>query len=204
MERSEFDNANIIYLSIVLAFFAAGMLGLGRAELFRRFKMLIAWGIIILVVTAGYIYWPALKQTQFFAGLVPGSAIINEKGEMEFQKAENGHFLIDANVNGKDITFMVDTGASDIVFSQKDAEKIGVDPKGLIYNKVFSTANGLVKGASAKISYLKLGSGEKSFEMQGFYASINQGELDSSLLGMKFLNQFKSYHFEGNRLILKP
>jgi len=39
--------------------------------------------------------------------------------------------------------------------------------------------------------------------MQDFNASVNEGELDNSLLGMSFLSRLKSYNFAGNQLVLR-
>lgn len=162
--------------------------------------MLFVWVIIILVVALGYVYWPNVQNSKFYASIVPGSPVLNENGEMEFIKAENGHFFIDAEVNGKLVHFMVDTGASDISLNQSDAKKLGIDVNALNYNKLYSTANGMTRGASVKISYLKVG----SFELHDLYVSVNEGKLDGSLLGMQFLDKFKSYRVEGNKLVLRP
>ena len=196
---NEFDNVNLIYTSILLLFFALGMVGVSRSQLYSKFKMLIVWGVIILIAVAAYSYSADVKNSRFYASLVPGSVVTNNAGEMEFAKASDGHFYIDALVNGKKLHFMVDTGASDIVLSQKDAADVGIELNSLQYNKLYSTANGTTRGASVKLSYLKVG----EFEMQDFYASVNEGRLDNSLLGMAFLKKFRSYRVEGDRLVLR-
>ena len=197
---ADFDNSNIAYFCVLIAVFIAGFVGLGRAELLNRFKMLFAWVALILLMVFAVTYWPNIQNSQFYASLVPATAIEGKNGEISVKKASDGHFYINASVNGQKIKFMVDTGASDIALTQKDAAKLGFDVENLNYNKVFSTANGTTRGASVKISYLEVG----GFEMQDFYASVNQGALENSLLGMSFLSHFKSYKVEGETLILTP
>lgn len=195
-----FDTANLIYSSILMLFFAIAMIRYGRSQIGQKLKFLLVWVIILLVVVAGYSYWPDIQRSKLYASLVPGAVITNQEGDLIVKKAQDGHFYINAEVNGKNIRFMVDTGASDITFSQKDVQKLEIDPNSLEYNKFYSTANGMTRGASIKISYLKVG----SFEMNDFYASANEGQLENSLLGMDFLKRFKSFGFEGDSLILRP
>ena len=196
--RNEFEMTSLVHTSILLVFFAIAMLGSSRSQLFSHFKALIIWAVIILLVVAAYSYSGNIKNSGFYAALVPGTAIINNEG-MELRKADDGHFYLNAIVSGKKIRFMIDTGASDIVLSQKDAENIGIDLNSLEYNKLYSTANGTTRGASVKISYLKAG----NYEMHDFFASVNQGQLENSLLGMAFLDKFASYSVEGDRLLLR-
>jgi aspartyl protease family protein len=195
---NEFETASAIYLSILLLFFAIGMIRYGRAALFQKFKFLLVWALILLLVVAAYAYWPDVKGSKLYASLVPGAAITKNQGEMEFRKAGDGHFYINAVVNGQEIRFMVDSGATDIVLSQKDAKKLGIEANDLNYNKIYFTANGTTRGASVRISYLKIG----DYEMHDFYASVTEGRLEKSLLGMAFLSRFASYRVEGDRLII--
>lgn len=198
--NNEFETTSFIYIAVSLLFFAIAMVRYGRAGLGQRIKFMMLWVVILLFITAAYTYWPDVKGSKLYASLVPGTVITNKAGEMEVRKAEDGHFYIDSVVNGKDIRFMVDTGATDIVLSQKDASKLGFDVNALEYNKIYSTANGSTRGASVKISLLKV----QDFELNDIYVSVNQGNLDGSLLGMAFLSKFSSYKVEGDKLVLLP
>jgi len=203
MTGAESDNMRITYLLILLAVFAVSFFGMSRAQISNSLKMLGIWVVITIVLVVVLSYWGDIKNSKFYASLVPGQPIMQENGEMVFVKADDGHFYINIEVNGpngsNNIRFMVDTGASDIVFNQKDASKLGFNRENMVFDRYFSTANGTTRGASVKISRLKLG----SFEMQDFNASVNEGELDNSLLGMSFLSRLKSYNFTGNQLVLR-
>ena len=54
-------------------------------------------------------------------------------------------------INGTPVRFMVDTGASDIVLSRRDAERVGIDPAALGYLGRARTANGTVPTARVRL-----------------------------------------------------
>jgi len=93
---------------------------------------------------------------------------------------------------------MIDTGASDISISLKDAKKIGVNIKNLEFNKRYQTANGIALGASISLKEMEVGE-IKFFDLT---ASVNGGDMNNSLLGMSFLKRLKKYEFYQDQLIL--
>jgi aspartyl protease family protein len=193
-----YDNAAIAQYTIILAAFAYGIFALSRQQIWARAKMLFAWFLIIIALLVTSVYWEDLKQTKFYASLVPGHAIKQPDGSLEFYKAEDGHFHILARVNGQEIEFMLDTGASDIVLTQKDAKKLGIDVENLNYNRIYNTANGQTRGASIALGSFEVGD-IKKFDLP---ASVNEGKMDGSLLGMSFLEKLHSFKIEGNKLTL--
>jgi clan AA aspartic protease (TIGR02281 family) len=111
----------------------------------------------------------------------------------------SGHFLIDAWVNGEPVTFLVDTGASDIVLTLDDARRIGLEPRTLAFTQRFATANGEVRGAPVVLREIRVG----QFRVFDVSASVNEAALEVSLLGMSFLEQLSGYEVRGDRLILR-
>jgi clan AA aspartic protease (TIGR02281 family) len=110
-----------------------------------------------------------------------------------------GHYVIEAAVNGAPVTFLVDTGASDIVLTLDDARRIGLQPSALEYTQRYATANGEVRGAPVVLRELRIGQ-LRLFDVD---ASVNEAPLGISLLGMDFLEQLSSYEVERGRLILR-
>lgn len=109
-----------------------------------------------------------------------------------------GHYLVDAVVNGTPVRFLVDTGASDVVLTMEDAERLGLDPRTLRFTQRFATANGEVRGAPVVLRELRIG----QFSLFDLPASVNEGPLSISLLGMSFLGRLSGYQVENGRLIL--
>jgi clan AA aspartic protease (TIGR02281 family) len=118
--------------------------------------------------------------------------------EYVVQAGPNGHFVVDAVVNGSPVTFLVDTGASDIVLTQADARRLGFVPGSLDFSEKYQTANGAVRGAPVRLRELRIG----GFSLYNLKASVNEGPLPVSLLGMSFLEQLRGYQVEDGRLIL--
>lgn len=114
------------------------------------------------------------------------------------KRDRSGHFLANVEVNGQDIQFLVDTGASDLVLSQADAKVAGIDPDGLNYFMIAKTANGEVRSAPVRLDTVAMA----KFIDTNVPARVNGGELDISLLGMSYLDRFRSFRVEGDRMYL--
>ncbi len=151
------------------------------------------WALIFAGVLIAYGFKDTLQQ-QF----APASAVQSSDG-FEVVRANDGHFYLTLEVNGRNITFFVDTGATDIVLSQDDAEKIGIDLDALAFLGRANTANGVVETASTVLDRIVLG----DIVDERVRASVNGGEMRGSLLGMSYLSKFSEISMRGDRLILR-
>jgi aspartyl protease family protein len=113
--------------------------------------------------------------------------------------ARDDHFRVDAVVNGHVMNFLIDTGASDVALSIDDARRLGFDPASLRFNQSYQTANGETMGARVTLDTITVG----DITARDVRASVMQGDVGVSLLGMSFLNALGSYEFRGERLILR-
>lgn len=127
--------------------------------------------------------------------LIPARSHI-EGGYIIVSKSDDGHYYIYALVNGTRIRFLVDTGASEVMMTQSDANAAHVTPSGEV--RQFSTANGAVRayGAHANISI-------EPISMQDFRLFVTDVDVSTSLLGMSFLNKFSEIKFDNDKLYLK-
>jgi clan AA aspartic protease (TIGR02281 family) len=119
--------------------------------------------------------------------------------EYVVEAGPSGHYVVEAMVNGAPVTFLVDTGASEIVLTQDDARRIGLEPRALAFTQRFSTANGEVRGAPVVLREIRI----SQFRLFDVTASVNEAPLEVSLLGMSFLEQLSGYEVERGRLILR-
>jgi aspartyl protease family protein len=173
----------------VLAFFLYGR----RQRLGRSLRDLAVWGLIILMVVIAYGFRDTLRSQLFPAALVQTGDTI------ELRRASDGHFHADVEVNGRPVRFMVDTGASDMVLSQRDAERVGIDPTRLNYLGRAQTANGPVATAPVRLGLVRFG----GFTDTDVRASVSGGTLDVSLLGMSYLDRFASIEISGDTMRLR-
>lgn len=119
--------------------------------------------------------------------------------EITIRKDASGHFLLKASVEGVAIRFLVDTGASDVVLSPEDAQRLHLSSSQLDYSLAYQAANGLVRAAPVTLRNLRIG----QLELYDLDASVNEAPMSISLLGMSFLERLDSYAVEGDRLILR-
>jgi len=162
-----------------------------------KFKYLLIWFGIFFVGFVIISYQDVFLNNRLMSNFVPGKAQYSDES-LIFYAANNDHFYINTKINGVKIRFMLDTGASDIVLSKNDARKLGLHPSNLRYNKLYNTANGSVRGASIILKELVIG----DMIFTDVRASVTDGQMNGSLLGLSFLRLFSSYSFEGNKVTL--
>jgi aspartyl protease family protein len=111
-----------------------------------------------------------------------------------------GHFHVDARIAGRDLGFIVDTGASLVILRESDAGKIGIHPMRSEYTHTVSTANGTIKAAPATIDRIEL-SGITVFDVRALV--LPDEALWQNLLGMSFLSKLKRYEVADGRMLLE-
>lgn len=109
-----------------------------------------------------------------------------------------GHFLVDAEVNGTSVMFLVDSGASSVVLSPEDARRVGLPPDRLRYTERFHTANGTVRAAPVELREIRIG----QMAQRSVPASVNEVPIGVSLLGMSFLSRLERWAVEDGKLAL--
>src|SRR3984957_14714975 len=142
------DVARAAPLSIILVLMvmrlAASTQQLGRVG--KQLSFFLIAGTILVV---GYSYRDNLGAVfgRTLGTVVPGHGTQIAPGMMRFQADDRGQFVIDATVNGTAVHFLVDTAASGIALSKRDAERLGLKPETLDYTIPISTANGKTRAA---------------------------------------------------------
>ncbi len=119
--------------------------------------------------------------------------------ELIVRAGPNGHFMVDAVVDGVEIRFLVDTGASSVVLTANDAERLGYRLDGLEYSDRYQTANGEILGAPVILPELRIG----DLEIEDVRSSVIRAPLSTSLLGMTFLSRLESFEVRDEGLILR-
>jgi aspartyl protease family protein len=115
------------------------------------------------------------------------------------ERSDDGHFYVDAEVNGQLVHFLVDTGASSVVLTMADAKHVGLPFSEAQFSVIARGASGDVSGQIMKIGRVAIGRKE-AFDVQG--AVVAEG-LDVSLLGQSFLSRIGTLVIDGDRMILR-
>lgn len=111
-----------------------------------------------------------------------------------------GHFHAQAVVDGRSLNMVIDTGASLCVFSEEDAERMGIRVRPGDFTRSVSTANGIVRVAPVQIGLIQIG----PIAVRNVEAVVIQrGLLGENLLGMSFLKRLRDVSMAGGRLTLR-
>ena len=106
-----------------------------------------------------------------------------------------GHYLLPGNINGKGVSFLIDTGATEVVIPGNTAEHLGL-PRGLAH--WVRTANGDIEVFRTNIQQLKIG----PITLSNVPASINAHMDGEILLGMSALKHLEMQQIN-NQMTLK-
>ena len=187
--------ASMLYLLILLTVIGGAFFVGNRPSLGQTARTMGTWVLIFFGFIAAYGLWDDIQGQ-----LQPRTAAIVSDDAITVQRSFDGHFHLELMVNGTPIDFLVDTGATDVVLSQADAARAGLNPDTLRYTARAQTANGAVDIAPVRLQEIGLG----EIVERNVRASVNGGELDFSLLGMSYLSRFETLQIQGNRLTLIP
>ena len=193
METLDLDS--LIYLTILGAALIGWFIAENRKGLGKVARMMIAWVLIFAGVVGAYGLWEDIQDE-----LLPRQAVVEEGAAIAIPRGFDGHFHLTLNINGTPVDFLVDTGATDIVLTVEDAKRVGLDPDTLAFIGRARTANGEVRTAFTKLETIELG----PFLHQNIPASVNEGEMPGSLLGMRYLSLFDRIEIRGDQMTLRP
>ncbi len=186
--------ARLAYL-VLLGVAVGGWLAVDlRNRLGPTLRNLLSWCLIFLGTIAGYGLWEDVRDQ-----LAPRQMVVAGGARVEIPRGFDGHYHVTLEANGVPVDFVVDTGATDIVLTHADAARIGIDTARLAYIGRADTANGQVRTAPAVIGALALG-GQTDRNVK---AVVNEGDMEGSLLGMRYLQRFSRLEISGNRMILE-
>jgi len=108
-----------------------------------------------------------------------------------------GHFMTQGAINGRTVTFMLDTGATSIALSAADAQRIGLD-----YSKgqriQMNTANGVSSGYRLRLQSVRVG----DVEVYDVDAIVSPQPMPFVLLGNSFINRF-SMRRDADQMVLE-
>jgi aspartyl protease family protein len=160
-----------------------------------------AWVAIFAVLALGYSFRDELRSVwERVAGeLVPRRGTVAGERMVSFRAANDGHFHLEAFIDGVPVRFMVDTGASDVMLTERDARRVGLDLARLSFTRTYQTANGLVQGAPVTLGELRIG----SIVLRSVRGSVSRNDAGSSLLGMSALGQLSGYSVSNGTLTLR-
>ena len=111
--------------------------------------------------------------------------------------SSGGHFMTQGSINGRSVSFMLDTGATTVALSAADAQRIGLD-----YSKGqpvrMNTANGVAQGWRVRLNSVRVG----DVEVYDVDAIVSQQPMPFVLLGNSFISRF-SMRRDADQMVLE-
>lgn len=187
------DIGQAVYLGLLLAAVAGWFVVENHARMGKVAQQAAIWGLIFLGAVAAVGLWSDIRRTTF---ALPE---ISEDGTITVPRGSDGHFSLIVDVNDTPVTFLIDTGATDIVLSQRDAARVGIDVDGLQFLGQAQTANGITRTAAITLDQMRVG----PIVDHDLRATVTEGDMDISLLGMRYLQLFPDLSITHDQMVLR-
>ncbi|KFX71445.1 aspartyl protease [Pseudomonas taeanensis MS-3] len=157
-----------------------------------RVMLVLAWGAGLLLATRFFGDW---QESQRNPNRAPESVHGSDFVEVRLASSRQGHYRADGQINGEPVTFLLDTGATQVAVPIELARRLGLQPGAPI---IISTANGRATAHRTELNRLQLG----DIVLKDVAALIAPGMGgDEVLLGMSALKQLEFTQRDGSLML---
>jgi aspartyl protease family protein len=150
---------------------------------------------VVVALGAGIgVLWPSAKAP------APARAAVadGQPKETVLARRGNGHFYVDAEVNGELVNFVVDTGATGVVLPVETAHRLNIPFSEAEFEVIGSGASGPVRGKIIILDRVSI----EGKEVRHVEGAIAEG-LDQPLLGQTYLSRLSSVEMSGDYMRLQ-
>ena len=189
------NSPQVLYYAMGVILLLSSLLAM-RIPMGKALKMALAW---VGIFAAFFVLFAFRGQFQTFGQQLRAEALgspVDDGLGLRIPLADDGHFWVDASINGHSERFLIDSGASITTISRDTAQSAGVPLDGRHW--VVETANGSAPVIQASADRLDVG----SISRTDFPIDINERD-ETNVLGMNFLSSLSSWRVEGHYLILR-
>ena len=193
------QGANAAYLLLCLVLVGSG-LAARRLPLGHTLKVAAAWIAIFALAFAVFAFrnefsafGQRLKQ-EAFGNSAPASG---QGGTVVIRRQDDGHYWVDASINGQSARFLIDSGASKTTIDRDLARRAGIE-MGIALD-VVDTANGTVAMHKGVADRLEIGAIVRS----DWPISVSD-QPGLAVIGMDVLSSLRGWRVDGDRLVLQP
>jgi aspartyl protease family protein len=140
--------------------------------------------------------WPVPKTTAMAATAEPpvaGRTVV-------IPRDSRGHFQVNGRVDGKHMGFLVDTGASVIALTERDAARLGIRPAQREFTTEVKTANGTVRAARTQLDRVEI---DDVIVRDVAALVVPDAALGENLLGLSFLAKLRRFEYANGKLVLE-
>jgi aspartyl protease family protein len=162
----------------------------------KLFTIALAW---VAIFGAGFVLFTFRDNLGWVAQRLKAEAIgtpVTQAGETRIPMAVDGHFWVTADLNGREVRFLVDSGATMTTIDRKTAVAAGVaiDPN---RTQLVRTGNGMIRVSRGRAERLEIG----DIARRDMAVQISESD-NLNVLGMNFLSSLDRWGVEGRWLVL--
>ena len=167
-----------------------------REPMAKLVTMAMAW---VVIFAAGFVLFTFRDDFGYLAERLKAEALgspVTEGAVTRIPMAIDGHFWVHAKLNGQNVKFLVDSGATMTTIDRETANEAGVTvaPRADQYVR---TGNGVIRVSSARADELSVG----DIVRRDVGLQVAESD-DLNVLGMNYLSTLKRWGVEGRWLIL--
>ncbi len=154
-------------------------------ELPRTFKIVTAWLLLGAVVFLAMQWWMRQQQQTRFQ---------LQGGVVEIARGPDGHYHWPGSINGRELEFLVDTGATGTAISAQLARELNLPSLGQVQS---NTAGGVVSGRLVSVNLALLGGVQAQQLRVVALEGLNDRRTEQPLLGMDVLGKLRWQQRDG-------
>ena len=186
-----------LYLLMAIMLVLGGLMT-RREPIAKLLTMALAW---IAIFGAGFVLFTFRDNFGWVTQRLKAEAVgtpVQQGRETRIPMAIDGHFWVDAKVNGKDVKFLVDSGATMTTIDRETAAAAGV-PLSERRDQFVRTGNGIIRVSSSRADEIQVG----DIVRRDVGVQIADND-DLNVLGMNYLSSLSRWGVEGRWLVLVP
>ena len=184
-----------LYL-LMSAMLVLGMLMTRRERAARLVTYGLAWAAIF---AAGFVLFAFRDNFGWVAERLRAEADgtpVSQGREMRIPMAIDGHFWVKAELNGQEVRFLVDSGATTTTIDRNTANAAGVEISQR-RDQYVRTGNGVIRVASGRADEIRIG----TITRHDVMLEVADND-DLNVLGMNYLSSLSRWGVEGRWLVL--
>jgi aspartyl protease family protein len=181
---------------LMAAMLVLGTLMTRREPAAKMITMALAW---VAIFGAGFVLFTFRDNLGWVAQRLKAEAVgtpVQQGQETRIPMAIDGHFWVDAKLNGHDVKFLVDSGATMTTIDRQTASGAGVQVSDR-RDQYVRTGNGVVRVASGHAAELTVG----GITRRDVSLEVADND-DLNVLGMNYLSSLSRWGVEGRWLVL--
>ena len=175
-----------------------GSLMARRERAAKLLTMALAW---IAIFAGGFVLFTFRDNLGWVAQRLKAEAVgtpVQQGQETRIPMAIDGHFWVDAKLNGQNVKFLVDSGATTTTIDRGTAKAAGVEVTSR-RDQYVRTGNGVIRVASGRADELTVG----GVTRRNVRLEIADND-DLNVLGMNYLSTLSRWSVEGRWLVMVP